>query len=506
MVFQSKAFVAAALLSVTQGARVAKRRVESMAGVPVHKYRGDAEEWLVLFKPGTSDSQIQSFCGDSCRFQGHPSKRGVPFAEVHGKQQVEKMVAKHRDQIAMLEPDGEDVMIPEIEEVEPAAASWGLDRVGVSGRPTTGLGVHVYVQDTGVRGSHQDFEGRVVPTIDLTSGTLQECADDSCAGDRQGHGTHCAGTAAGRTYGVASGATVHAVKTLSDQGSGARSWQMSAIDWVTTEGERPAVISMSLGGSGADPSYTVSIGAATEAGVTVVVAAGNSNSDSCNFSPAFTETAITVGATTSTDTRASYSNFGSCNNIMAPGSAIVSADAGGNTGSRSLSGTSMACPHVSGAAALILEADPSKTSAEVLEELLDSAVWDALTGLKTGDTNALLYVAEGGGGGRPAPTPAPPPGTWQLSGTGCQMIDNCISSNNYPNGYGNNQECTVRLFGDIPFVTESFETESRYDKLTVGGVEYSGNSGPPSGSYTGAISWSSDYSVTKAGWKMCRDA
>merc|ERR1719225_569244 len=102
-------------------------------------------------------------------------------------------------------------MIPEIEEsAEPAvAASWGLDRVGVYARGRTGSGVHVYVQDTGIRGSHNDFDGRVIPTIDLTSGRVVECADDSCAADRQGHGSHCAGTAAGRTYGVASDATLH---------------------------------------------------------------------------------------------------------------------------------------------------------------------------------------------------------------------------------------------------------------------------------------------------------
>merc|ERR1712238_472436 len=145
---------------------------------------------------------------------------------------------------------------------------------------------------------------------------------------------------------------------LSDRGSGARSWQMAAIDWVTVNGVKPSIISMSLGGSGADPFYTKAIGAATAAGITVVVAAGNSNADACNFSPAFAADAITVGATTSTNARASYSNYGNCNNIMAPGSAITSAWDDSDSATKSISGTSMACPHVSGAAALLLEADP----------------------------------------------------------------------------------------------------------------------------------------------------
>merc|ERR1719330_124855 len=97
-------------------------------------------------------------------------------------------------------------------------------------------------------------------------------------------------------------------------------------------GVRPAVISMSLGGSGSDPGYSTVIDAAVENGVTVVVAAGNSNSDACNFSPAFAANAITVGSTDSTDRRSSFSNYGQCVEIWAPGSSVVSASSSSDTG------------------------------------------------------------------------------------------------------------------------------------------------------------------------------
>merc|ERR1719401_1618703 len=130
-----------------------------------------------------------------------------------------------------------------------SAASWGVNRIGARRTSADGAGVNIYVLDTGIRTSHRDFGGRAVNTLDLTSNRVQECRGSrSCAHDRQGHGTHCAGTAAGASYGVAPGATVHAVKVLGDNGSGRNSWSLAAIDWVTTKGERPAVMSMSLGG------------------------------------------------------------------------------------------------------------------------------------------------------------------------------------------------------------------------------------------------------------------
>jgi len=379
-----------------------------------------------------------------------------------------------------------------------------LNRIGADLRDRTGTSATIFVLDTGIRNSHTDFGGRAAPGADVTSGTLVDCNGDAgCAADVQGHGTHCAGTAGGTTYGVAPSAQVRSIKVLSDQGSGAWEWSYQALDWLATGSVRPAVASMSLGGSGVVAGMRDAVDAAVNSGVTVVVSAGNSNDDSCGRSPAYVPSAITVGSTTSTDARSSFSSYGSCVDIWAPGSNVVSASHTSDTGTRSLSGTSMACPHVSGAAALILGEDNSKSPQKVISDLLDEATRDAITGLRAGDTNRLLYVGAGGAP-TPVPTPAPPPGSWSVTGSGCTLSGKCVQSNGHPGNYGNNEECTIQVWA-VALTVEAFSTESGYDYLTMSdGNAYSGSNGPPSGTYSGVISWASDYSVTNSGWKLCK--
>lgn len=409
-----------ALLAGALGARIKRhqRQVQNaifIAGTPVLNYNLAYEEhanlaelseeevaaleqdWMLFMQPGAQDSEVDRLCKmASCVREGHPEEGGVPYFEVRSTEsKLADILHSAKGFVQFVEPDTTMQLIPEVEEVE--AASWGLDRIQAPSADTAGRGVHVYVLDTGIRATHRDFGGRVIPTIDLTveGQSLVECNGDySCARDSQGHGTHCAGTAAGTTYGVAPMATLHTAKVLGDSGGGSFSWSYDALDWIATKGARPAVASMSLGGAAVLQGMRAAVDRAVAEGVTVVVAGGNSNTDACGFSPAFVPSAITVGSTTSRDARSSFSNYGRCTDIWAPGSSIVSAGHTGDWSRRTLSGTSMACPHVSGAVALVLEANTRYTPRRVMNVLMDKAERGAISGLKRGDTNAFLKVNE----------------------------------------------------------------------------------------------------------------
>lgn len=273
-------------------------------------------------------------------------------------------------------------------------ATWGLDRIDQASLPLsgtytygkTGSGVRAYIIDTGIRTSHGEFGGRATDGYDAVDGSLP-------AADCNGHGTHVAGTVGGTTWGVAKSVTLVAVRVLDCGGSGTTTGVISGVNWVAANAVKPAVANMSLGG-GASSTLDNAVSSAIASGVTFVVAAGNSNRNACFYSPARVATAITVGATTSTDNRASYSNYGSCLDIFAPGSSITSAWYTSNTAAAVLSGTSMASPHVAGAAALYLEGRPASTSAAtVAAAITGTAVTGKVKKAGNGSPNRLLQTS-----------------------------------------------------------------------------------------------------------------
>ena len=337
--------------------------------------------------------------------------------------------------VVFVEEDGE------VNAIQAAPASWGLDRIDEPDLPLDGLfnncqgggaGVNIYIIDTGtllsygyhtkawlaydlltnfecssftgINENHLEFAGRLdgANSISVMGYTQPDHSDWN---DDNGHGTHCAGTAAGASVGVAPQATLVAVKVMDNNGSGSTSSVLAGIDFVrensATNGGRN-VASMSLAGG---KSFTMNAAVASlrAAGTPIAVAAGNSNSDAKLSSPASEVTAITVGATDRTDARAVYSNYGAVVDIFAPGSDIFSAWISESNSYNTISGTSMAAPHVAGALASIWGNNPSATADGVEATMLGLAVQGKLSGIPRNTINLLLQVCDGG------TNPPPPP-------------------------------------------------------------------------------------------------
>ena len=289
-------------------------------------------------------------------------------------------------------------------------ATWGIDRVDQRSLPlnqtytwdATGQGVRAYIIDTGIRYSHNDFGGRASFGFDAFGGN---------GTDGNGHGTHVAGTVGGTTYGVAKNVSLVAVRVLDNSGSGTTTGVIAGMDWVVANHIKPAVANMSLGGGGST-AIDDAVQRMYNAGVPVIVAAGNGNfvgrqDDACKYSPARAPNAFTVGATVTTDAKASYSNYGNCVDLFAPGSSITSAWYTSNTATSTISGTSMASPHVAGGAALYLQYNPTATPQQVYDAITDNSTKGIVTNSRTTNNHLLYTLGFGDGGTTPDPDPDP---------------------------------------------------------------------------------------------------
>ena len=272
-----------------------------------------------------------------------------------------------------------------------------------------GVGVDVYVIDTGCNIEHADFGGRAHWGKTIPSGDADE--------DGNGHGTHCSGTVGGSKYGVAKNATIYAVKVLRSNGSGTMADVVKGVEWAANshleqvkkakdgkrKGFKGSAANMSLGG-GKTQTLDNAVNAAVDAGIHFAVAAGNDNADACNYSPAAASKAITVGASALDDSRAYFSNWGKCTDVFAPGLSILSTWIGSKYAVNTISGTSMASPHICGLVAYYLSLQPAADSdyavpaisPETLKaNLLKVATVGALSDLPKDTPNLLAW--NGGG-------------------------------------------------------------------------------------------------------------
>jgi len=256
-----------------------------------------------------------------------------------------------------------------------------------------GSGVTVYIIDTGILTTHVDFGSRARVGVNYVTGET--------SADCNGHGTHVAGTSAGTAYGAAKLAQLVAVKVLGCTGSGTTAGVNNGINWVGTQTGTPRrVVNMSLGG-GFSATQNQAVNALASGGAFVAVAAGNSNTDLANSSPAsaacnggtWAVGATTISATTG-DTRASFSNYGACLTVFAPGQSITSDWIGSNTATSTISGTSMASPLVAGAAALLWSWNPTWTAATLRTNLANQFVAGIVSNPGPNTPNEFLHLTQ----------------------------------------------------------------------------------------------------------------
>ncbi|AFD24503.1 S8 family peptidase [Deinococcus gobiensis] len=355
-----------------------------------------AGQYIVVLKEGTQSALSAQSAGGLIGSLGL-DPQGITVLSVYG-QAIEGFAAKLSAQnlekvrananVAYVEQDG--MMYASATQ---SSATWGLDRIDQRNLPLngtyvynkTGSGVKAFIIDTGINTSHTSFGGRAVWGTNTTG--------DGRNTDCQGHGTHVAGTVGSSTWGVAKSTSLIAVKVLDCNGSGSNSGVISGINWaLNNKGSATAVANMSLGGP-ASSAVDDAVNNAGSRGLVMVVAAGNENQDACNVSPARASGSgvITVGATTRSDVRASYSNYGSCVDLFAPGSDITSAWIGSTTATNTISGTSMATPHVAGAVALLLQGNTGISASTARSTVLNNTT-NGVVSSENGSPDKLLYT------------------------------------------------------------------------------------------------------------------
>ncbi|KAK6529959.1 hypothetical protein TWF281_009109 [Arthrobotrys megalospora] len=369
-----------------------------------------ADKYIVVLKKGLSESAVTKHTNRISSFHSVVA-RDLTGARAHGVGRKFKFAATgFNGYVGGFDKSTlqEILNSPEVDYVEQDAvvkvnaeqldSTWGLDRISHEdyAEPYTyeydeaaaGAGTTVYVIDTGVRITHDEFK--------TANGTSRAAwgfnSVDKTDSDGNGHGTHCAGTIGGKTYGVSKKAKIVAVKVLSAGGSGSTSGVVSGMDWVAQNAAPNfSVASMSLGG-GKSTVLNNAVDSIFNAGITIVVAAGNENQDAKNVSPASAPNAITVGAIDNKNKIASFSNWGTLIDVFAPGVNVLSSWATSDTETKTISGTSMACPHVAGLAAYYISASQGGADpASITAKIVGNAVTGQVTGNIRGSPNKIAY-------------------------------------------------------------------------------------------------------------------
>lgn len=387
------AAVLLAVLSFAAAAAPAPRPGEP-APAPLHRTSGTAVagHYIVTLRGGASPRALTARLGVTPDVvYGHAL---VGFAATLSAGQLEAV--RRTPDVAAVEEDA--LFHASVTGRHATANDWGLDRIDQRQLPLdgqftvdgTGGGATAYVVDTGIDYAQAEFGGRARKGVDLVDpgGDGSDCVTGS------GHGTHVSGIIGGADHGVARKVALVSVRVLNCEGSTSTARFVQGLDWVAQNAVPVSVLNASLNGPHSDATDTA-VNAVADRGVLPVVSAGNAEgaddaTDACRNSPGGAAKAVPVGATDRNDRMTFYSDWGTCVRLLAPGDDITSARVGGGT--LTMSGTSQAAPHVTGAAALYKAAHPEATAQAVAGELTGKATQGALSDVRDGTPDRLLFT------------------------------------------------------------------------------------------------------------------
>ncbi|KAF4505210.1 hypothetical protein G6O67_007182 [Ophiocordyceps sinensis] len=383
-----KLYVILAILPAVLAAPAASRDEPAPLLIPRGSKQLIADKYIVKFKDSISIAAVDETVNALSKKADHVytnTFRG--FAGQLSAKDVQTL--RERPDVDYVE---QDAIFTINAQTEQPGAPWGLGRISHREPGSTtyvydssaGQGTCAYVIDTGVEANHREFEGRATMVRSFIAGQ---------ATDGHGHGTHCAGTIGSKSYGVAKKTKIYGVKVLSNQGSGAVSGIIAGMDFAVKDSRKRScpkgvVANMSLGG-GFSAAINNAAASMIRSGVFLAVAAGNDNTDAASFSPASEPTVCTVGASTSSDQKSSFSNYGEVVDIFAPGSDILSTWIGGRT--NTISGTSMATPHIAGLGAYLAGLEGFSNPQALCSRIQELAAADVLSGIPDGTVNRLAF-------------------------------------------------------------------------------------------------------------------